>query len=69
VTTPAGKDLEKEGYSFIAGRIANWYNQSGNQAGLFLSELEILLPEDPAIPHLNSAIFKGLATGILTMLQ
>ena len=27
------KDVEKEEYSSIAGRVASWYNHSGNQFG------------------------------------
>ena len=34
----------------ISGRIANWYNHTGNQ---FLRKLEIVLPEDPDIPLLG----------------
>jgi hypothetical protein len=26
----SGEDMEKEEHSSIAGRIANWYNHSGN---------------------------------------
>jgi hypothetical protein len=33
VTAGAGKDVEKEENSSIAGRIASWYNYSGNQFG------------------------------------
>jgi hypothetical protein len=33
VTADAGKDVEKEKHSSIAGEIANWYNHSGNQFG------------------------------------
>jgi hypothetical protein len=33
VTAKAGKDLENEEHSSIAGGIANWYNHSGNQSG------------------------------------
>jgi hypothetical protein len=33
VTTDAGKDVKKEELSSIAGRIAIWYNYSGNQFG------------------------------------
>jgi hypothetical protein len=29
----AGKDVEKEEHSSIAGGIASWYNHSGNQFG------------------------------------
>jgi hypothetical protein len=32
VTANAGEDVEKEEYSSIAVRIANWYNHSGNQS-------------------------------------
>jgi hypothetical protein len=27
------EDVVKDKHSFIAGRIANWYNHSGNQSG------------------------------------
>jgi hypothetical protein len=30
VTADAGEDVEKEENSSIAGRIASWYNHSGN---------------------------------------
>jgi hypothetical protein len=33
VTAHAGEDVEKDKYSSIAGRIASWYNHSGNQFG------------------------------------
>jgi hypothetical protein len=33
VTADAGEDVEKEEHSSIAGGIANWYKQSGNQFG------------------------------------
>jgi hypothetical protein len=42
--------VEKEEHSSIAGGIASWYNHSGNQ---FFRKLDIVLPEDPAIPHLD----------------
>jgi len=29
----AGEDMEKEKHSSIAGEIASWYNNSGNQSG------------------------------------
>jgi hypothetical protein len=32
VTTHVGEDVEKEEHSSIAGGIANWNNQSGNQS-------------------------------------
>jgi hypothetical protein len=34
VTTHVGEDVEKDNHSSIAGGIANWYNQSGNQSGV-----------------------------------
>jgi hypothetical protein len=33
VTTHVGEDVGKEEHSSIAGRVANWYNHSGNQSG------------------------------------
>jgi hypothetical protein len=33
VTADAGKDVEKEEHSSIAGVTASWYNHSGNQSG------------------------------------
>jgi hypothetical protein len=33
VTADAGKDVEKDEHSSIAGGIASWYNPSGNQFG------------------------------------
>jgi hypothetical protein len=33
LTADAGEDVEKEKHSSIAGRIASWYNHSGNQFG------------------------------------
>jgi hypothetical protein len=33
VTADAGKDVEKEEYSSIAGGIASLYNHAGNQSG------------------------------------
>jgi hypothetical protein len=33
VTTNVGEYVEKEEHFSIAGRIENWYNQSGNQSG------------------------------------
>jgi hypothetical protein len=32
VTADAGKDVEKEAHSSIAGGIASWYNHSENQS-------------------------------------
>jgi hypothetical protein len=48
VTADAGKYVDKEEHSSIVGGIASWYNHSGNQ--LFFIKLDIVLPEDPAIP-------------------
>jgi len=53
VTTNAGKDVEKEEHSSIVGGIANWYNHSGNQYKGSSKKLDIVLPEDPAIPLLG----------------
>jgi hypothetical protein len=33
VTADAGEDVEKEEHSSIVGRIASWYNHSGNLSG------------------------------------
>jgi len=33
VTAVVGEDVGKEEHSFIAGGIASWYNNSGNQFG------------------------------------
>jgi hypothetical protein len=33
MTADAGKDIEKEEDSSIAGGITSWYNNSGNQSG------------------------------------
>jgi hypothetical protein len=33
VAESAGKEVEKEEHFFIAGRIAIWFNHSGNQFG------------------------------------
>jgi hypothetical protein len=33
VTADAGKDVDKEKHSAIAGGIATWYNHPGNQFG------------------------------------
>jgi hypothetical protein len=35
VTADAGKDVDKEEHSSIAGGIASWYNHSVNQSGGF----------------------------------
>jgi hypothetical protein len=54
VTADAGKDVEKEKHASIAGGIASWYNNSGNQFGGSSEKLDIVLPEDPAIPLLGT---------------
>jgi hypothetical protein len=33
VTVDAREDVEKKEHSSIVGRIASWYNHSGNQSG------------------------------------
>ena len=45
--------MEKKEHSSIDGRIANWYNHSGNKSGGSSQKLEIDSPEDPAIPLLG----------------
>jgi hypothetical protein len=40
MTTHVDEDVEKEEHSFIAGGIANWYNNSGNQSGGFSENWE-----------------------------
>ena len=52
MTEDAGEDVEKEEHSSITGRIANWYNHSA-RFWQFLRKLDIVLPEDPAIPFLG----------------
>jgi hypothetical protein len=52
VIADAGNDVEKEEHSFIAGGIASWFNYSGNQL-VVPQKLDIVLPEDPAIPFLG----------------
>jgi hypothetical protein len=51
VTADAGKDVEKEEHSSIAGGIASLY--SGKSVWLFLRKLDIVLSEDPSIPLLG----------------
>jgi hypothetical protein len=45
--------VEKERHSSFAGGIASLYNHSGNQSGSSSEKLDIVLPEDPAIPLLG----------------
>jgi hypothetical protein len=52
VTADAGEDVEKEEHSSTLGGIASMYNHSGNESG-GSSELDIVLPDDPAIPLLG----------------
>jgi len=52
VTVDAGENVEKEQHSSIAGEVANWYNNCGNQSG-GSSENWTVLPKDPAIPLLG----------------
>jgi hypothetical protein len=54
VTTDAGEDVEKEEHSSIVGGIASLYNHSGKSVWRFLRKLDIVLPEDPAIPLLGT---------------
>ena len=53
MTADAGPDVEKEEYFYIAGEITSWYNHSENQSGGSSENLDIILPEDPAIPLLG----------------
>jgi hypothetical protein len=53
VTADAHEDVEKEGHSSIVCGIARWYNHSGNQFGISSEKLDIVLPEDLAIPLLS----------------
>jgi hypothetical protein len=49
VTADAGEDVEKEEHSSIAGGIASLYKSVWQ----FFRKLDIVLPEDPAIPLLG----------------
>ena len=49
----AGKDVEKEEHSSIAGGIANWHNHAKKSVWWFLRKLDIVLLEDPVIPLLG----------------
>ena len=55
MTADTGEDVEKEGHSSIVGGIASLYNHFGNQSGGggILRKLDVVLPEDPAIPLLG----------------
>jgi hypothetical protein len=52
VTPDGGENEEKEDYFSISGGIASWYNHSGNLSGS-LRNLDIVLPQHPAIPLLD----------------
>jgi hypothetical protein len=51
VTADAAKDVKKEEYSSIAGGIASF--PLWKEISWFLRKLEIVLPDDPAIPLLG----------------
>jgi hypothetical protein len=53
MTTDVGKDGEKEVHSSIVGGITSLYNHSEKTVWWFLRKLDIVLPEDPAIPLLG----------------
>jgi hypothetical protein len=52
VTADAGEDVEKKEHSSIAGGIASWYSNSGNQSAGSSEKLNIVLLEDAVIPLL-----------------
>jgi hypothetical protein len=53
VAQDAGKDVENEEHSSIAGGIASLYKPLWKSVWRFLRKLDIVLPEDPAIPLLG----------------
>jgi hypothetical protein len=53
VTADAGKDVENEEHSSTISGITSWYNQLWQSVWRFLRKLDIVLPEDPAIPLLG----------------
>jgi hypothetical protein len=53
VTTHVGEHVEKEDHPSVAGGTANSYNHAEKSIWRFLKNLEIDLPEDPAIPLLG----------------
>jgi hypothetical protein len=53
VTAHAGEDVEKEEHSSIAGGIAKLVQPLWKSIWQFFRKLEIVLPEDPAIPLLG----------------
>ena len=52
MTADADEDVEKKEHSSTVGVVINWYNYSGSQSGGSSEKLNIVLPEDPAIPLL-----------------
>jgi hypothetical protein len=48
VSADAGEHVEKEAHSSISGGLASWYNL-WKLVWQFLTELDIVLPEDPSI--------------------
>ena len=52
MTADAGKDVEKEEHSSIVGGIASWYNHLEINLAV-PRKLDIVQPEDPAIPFLG----------------
>jgi hypothetical protein len=54
MTADAGEDVEKEEHSYIVCAIASWHTYSGNHSWQFLRKLDIVLPEEPAIPLLGT---------------
>jgi hypothetical protein len=53
MTVDAGQDVEKEEHSSTTGGIAALYNHSGSESGGSSEKLDIILPEDPAMPLLG----------------
>ena len=53
MTADAGKDMEKEKHSFIVGRSCKQVQPFWKSVWWFLRKLDIVLPEDPAIPFLT----------------
>jgi hypothetical protein len=53
VTADAGEDVEKEEHSSVAGGIARQLQPLWKSVWLFLRKLDIVLPEDPAVPLLG----------------
>jgi hypothetical protein len=49
----AVEDVGQGKHSSIAGASVNWYNHLGNQFGIFLRKLGIVVPQDQAIPLLG----------------